>query len=131
MQYTGKMCLPRTEKEDSVPHMSVYTSDWRPKGYSNEECSSKDVPECELMERDAIWVKPGNARCTTHWNRGLVTHINSDINVDVDGMPRHILDLGRVKEGEIEREEERDTQELRRSGRTRNPPLWLGDYFQD
>ena len=121
------------QKEDSVPHKSVCTYEWRLKGYSNEEGSIKEVPECELMEGDEVWVKPGNARCTTHWNRGLVTHINSDSNVDVDGMPRHILDLRRVKEGEIEQEAERDTQtqELRRSARTRNPPLWLGDYCQD
>jgi len=119
------------QKDESVPHRSVCTYDWRLKGYSKEEGSSKEVPDCELMEGDEVWVKPGNARCTTHWNRGLVTHINSDSNVDVDGMPRHILDLRRVKEEDIEREAELDTQEPRRSGRTRNPPAWLGDYCQD
>ena len=31
-----------------------------------------------------------------HWQKGVVTAINSRNNVSVDGMPRHILDVRQV-----------------------------------
>ena len=45
---------------------------------------------------EEVWVKPPNARCTTQWQKGQVTGINSRNNISVDGMPRHILDIRRV-----------------------------------
>ena len=45
---------------------------------------------------EEVWVKPGNARCTAIWQKGVVTAINSRNNVSIDGMPRHILDIRRV-----------------------------------
>lgn len=38
-------------------------------------------------------MKPRDARCTTRWRKGIVTHVNSENNVSVDGMPRHVLDV--------------------------------------
>ena len=40
-----------------------------------------------------MWVKPGNARCTTPWQERTVTQVNSANKVNVDGMARHILDV--------------------------------------
>ena len=42
---------------------------------------------------EEVWISPAAARCTTQWVRGYVSGINSRQNVEVDGMPRHILDV--------------------------------------
>ena len=95
-----------------------------------------------------VWVKPGNARCTTRWKKGQVTDINSINNVSVDGMPRHVLDIRhivnddeetsddeRASDGEESEEYLEAQEELievpRRSGRVRRPPLYLQDYVTD
>ena len=41
-------------------------------------------------------MKPPVSRCTTPWGKGVVTEINSDNNVEVNGIPRHVADLRRV-----------------------------------
>ena len=77
-----------------------------------------------------MWVKPGNARCTTKWNQGTVTGIQSDNNVEVDGMPRHILDI-RARDADGDEEEasaEHTGAERRYPVRDRTPPAWMGDY---
>ena len=56
--------------------------------------SSKD--EVTFRLGDEVWVKPPDARCTSHWKKGVVTGINSNNNVSVDGMPRHVLDIRHV-----------------------------------
>ena len=43
-----------------------------------------------------MFVKPPVSRCTTPWGKGVVTEINSDNNVEVNGIPRHVADLRRV-----------------------------------
>ena len=50
-----------------------------------------DSASVEIGEE--VWVRPAAARCTTQWNRGYVSGINSRRNVEVDGMTRHILDV--------------------------------------
>ena len=45
---------------------------------------------------DEVFVKPPVSRCTTPWGKGVVTEINSDNNVEVNGIPRHVADLRRV-----------------------------------
>ena len=50
---------------------------------------------------DKVWVKPHGARCTSLWNPGIVTKVNSEHNVEVDGVPRHVCDMRRwADEGE-------------------------------
>ena len=53
----------------------------------------EEVSECELKVGDEVWVKPADARCTSRWQEGTVTHVNSENNVEVDGMARHVLDV--------------------------------------
>ena len=43
-----------------------------------------------------MFVKPPVSRCTTHWGKRVVTEINLDNNVEVNGIPRHVADLRRV-----------------------------------
>ena len=66
----------------------------------------------QLQLGDEMLVKhPGN-RCTSRWNVGRVTGVTSSENVDVDGMPRHVLDLRRLFVDESdEGEDDVDTEE--------------------
>ena len=45
---------------------------------------------------DEVFVNPPPdapvSRCTTPWGKGVVTEINSDNNVEVNGIPRHVAD---------------------------------------
>ena len=75
----------------------------------------------------------GGARCTTHWGRGIVTDMNSANNIEVDGVPRHILDVKpvveEVPEGLTANVEE---DEIRRyPGRDRCAPAWMRDYVSE
>lgn len=122
---------------DSVPAKAVHTYNWRMKGYNEKE--TDEEPECEVKVGDEVWVKPGNAHCTTRWREGVVTGINSDSNVEVDGMARHILDIRKRDEGgedgcesgEVEEEEDRQPEGRRYPSRERTPPSWMRDYVQE
>ena len=98
--------VPREgQREGSVPQSSVYTYGWRLGG-------KKDVDAAEEVRSavqvgDEVWVKPGGARCTTQWRAGRVTGVTSANNVEVDGMPRHILDIRPI----VRREEETQGEE--------------------
>ena len=46
--------------------------------------------------------KPVNKRCTSRWTEGVVTGIVSRNNVEVDGVPRHVLDIRRLVNNEGE-----------------------------
>ena len=80
----------------TVPQLSVHNYEWR--GFHSikieKEIEKSDVVSIGDEER----VKPPNVRCTTPWRKGIVTEINSKNNVSVNGTPRHILDVRRVKE---------------------------------
>ncbi|CAE1278890.1 unnamed protein product [Acanthosepion pharaonis] len=79
------------QREDTVPHRAVYSYQWRhPRVVPCLTLS--DGPESIRIEEE-VWVKPTGARCTTKWTRGMVTGAQSCNNVEVDSMPRHILDL--------------------------------------
>ena len=50
---------------------------------------------------DEVFVKAPSAKCTTPWGKGMVTNINSNSKVEVNGIPRHVADLRRVPEIQI------------------------------
>ena len=96
----------------SVPQCSVNTYEWR-LPFEVQETSSNRVVDAPVKIGDEVWVRPSpNVRCTSLWNRGKVTAINSTCNVDVDGLPRHILDLRRVQStSDVEEPEQNMEQE--------------------
>ena len=128
--------------EDSVPQLAVNGYKWRLPFQDPQLIKRGTSDKYEIG--DNVWVKPGQTRCTTKWNRGKVTAINSTNNISVDGMPRHVLDLRRVYdfyENEIAEdgpedpgkeqpvEEDRPTSPgVRRSTRVRHPPVWMSDF---
>ena len=146
--YWYNMSPREGQKEDSVPHLHVHKYEWRIKGYADEVV--EEQPECEFKVGDEVWVKPGNARCTTPWQEGTVTQVNSANNVDVDGMARHILDVrtreatikndlssegeddNHEMEAELSRNQVEDSQiGLRYPQRIRTSPVWLRDFDRD
>ena len=132
---------PRSgQNADSVPQRSVFRYDWR---HPAADPPLKEEDEVETIKLgDEVWVKPPHARCTTRWQKGIVTGLNSKSNVSVDGTPRHILDVRRVVR--LDDEEDRDGgerltdksgtdcqevgNERRYPWRDRRPPAWLRDY---
>jgi transposase InsO family protein len=77
-------------REDTVPAICVHTYKWRhPDG-----SVTPPAPEMSrYREGDLVLVKPVNARCTDRWRTGKVTGVVSESTVEVDGVPRHVLDL--------------------------------------
>ena len=126
------------QREDSVPQSAVHTYTWKLKGYQD-DCE-EPAPECEVRVGDEVWVKPGKARCTTKWQKGVITGVCGPNNVQVDGMARHILDIrgrnvGSEDEEVAEEESPREGgdehgDERRYPSRARAPPSWMDDYVQ-
>ena len=110
-----------------MPQKSIFTYSWRhPKAYTP---SVEDSAEASVRMGDEVWVKPPNVRCTSQWNRGRVSGINSDNNVEVDGVNRHILDIRPVV-GELDGGDDGEGDEVvlrRYPQRERRPPEWYGD----
>ena len=117
------------QKAESVPQRSVTTYQWRLLGQEVKESEEK---QARVNIGDEVWVKPGHARCTTQWRKGRVTGINSENNVEVEGVPRHILDIRSIVEpagGEQEEEDVEDDENVpRRSRRERRAPAWMEDF---
>ena len=135
--------VPRDgQREESIPQRSVYAYDWRRGEQESEEEAVE--PESSVEVGDEVWVKPGNVRCTSQWGRGRITGLTSANNVDVDGMPRHILDVRRLvlrEEEEVAPENEQNETEVasgegeeepagerRYPSRTRTVPARFDDY---
>ena len=122
----------------SVPQKAIYRYEWRINVCDVEEESSNVNGKFQVG--DEVWVKPPNCRCTTKWNRGTITKVNTENNLEVDGMARHILDVRKVfKEDSpveeavvkgIGEETEHINEVSSRSypDRRRNPPRWLEEY---
>ena len=41
---------------------------------------------------EEFWVKPPGVHFTSKWGSGRITEVQSQNNVKVDGVPRHILE---------------------------------------
>ena len=120
------------QKTDSVPRASIFKTEWRVPGLTpNVETEEPERATVEVGEE--VWVKPPNSRCTSQWTRGIVTKVNSSNNVEVRGVPRHILDLRKVPQNVSEddresREPEAENGARRYPTRDRQAPPWLNGY---
>ena len=124
----------KDEQVESCPMSRIYAYDWRK---NVDETVSTDGDVCPYTVGQTVFVKPADARCTTCWRTGTITHIHSSRKVDVDRMPRHIRDVRPVEmdgssDSSTEEEEilpkENNTEEMnerRYPSRDRRPP----DFF--
>ena len=130
------------QRDTSVPQNSVNTYQWRILGQAVRK-QEDDAVASKVQVGDEVWVKPGGSRCTTQWGKGRVTAVNSQNNVEVEGVPRHILDVRPVIERRPEGEGEGgteldcedditndggDAERRRYPGRERQAPAWMQDY---
>lgn len=121
---------------ETSPAQVLHRYSWRHPSLRREEEQSEG--HSKFSVGDPVVVKPADRRCTSRWTDGKVTGIKSENTVEVDGVPRHVLDIRRLFLDEESDEEcpddvedvrTPDVQEAPRcTGRTRRPPLWLSDY---
>ena len=144
---------PRSgQDKSSVPQHSVYKYEWR---YPSVVPSRADISQDHahsIKMGEEVWVKPPDARCTSQWRKGIVTHVNSLNNISVDGMPRHVLDVRPVvipvspsddssemlsddsfsgESAEPQEEDQGEAGENLRPRRNRRPPVWMADYVSE
>ena len=123
---------PRNGQKDlTIPHRSVFSYCWR---HPEVEPVSDDGSVHPVVNvGDEVWVKPPSSRCTSHWSKGIVSGVNSNNNIEVDGMPRHVLDLRPVVNPEMEEEVQEyevptNAPVRRYPERQRRVPAWVQDY---
>ena len=121
------------QQPETVPQKSVATYSWRVPGVTSvtrPRESDSTSGDCRVEVGEEVWVRPGAARCTTQWDRGIVTGVNSSNNVEVDGVPRHVLDLRPIVGDDIEQDQtvEETEEERRYPRRDRSAPGWMRDY---
>ena len=96
--------------KDIIPSSKLISYEWR-NPFLEVEVNSEVDDGQESDKRaysvgDKVWVKPHGARCTSLWNPGIVTKVNFEHNVEVDGVPRHVCDMRRIWANEGERDDE-------------------------
>ena len=74
----------------TVPSSMVHSYKWRHPMRQNEVRASDGGGWCV---GDRVLVKPKDALCTSRWRIGRVSKVVSTNNVEVDGVPRHVLDI--------------------------------------
>ena len=70
--------------------MYVYNYEW---GHPEVVAGNDATVETRVDISQEVWVKPPSARFTSKWDKGFVTGVNSANNIEVDYVPRHILDV--------------------------------------
>ncbi|XP_012936576.1 uncharacterized protein LOC106011438 [Aplysia californica] len=122
------------QEQDTIPQQSVFTYKWRQPSATEREWGETNEPSVVTVG-DEVWVKPPGARCTTQWGRGVVTKVNSRNNVEVNHVPRHVLDLRKVAtsdEDDAESNQHRvvidEASPPRYPQRVRKVPAWQEDY---
>ena len=140
------------QKAASAPCSTLFRYSWR---HPSVVPSTSTVDSYPVSIGDQVVVKPKDGKCTSRWPLGRVTGVTSANNVDIDGVPRHILDIRKLyghgvnTEPAVEKEqdvrivefesdtldssdsEEEGSNETPPSGgpvRHRQPPSWLSDY---
>ena len=137
----------KVQKEDLMAKFAVMEEELKKKDqdhkeniYNLEKKAVMNAPPAEegdcgdgrVQIGEEVWVRPGDARCTTRWGRGYVTGVNSANNIEVDGVPRHILDVRPVVEEVPEGLTANVEDEIRRyPRRDRHAPTWMRDYVSE
>lgn len=69
---------------------------------TEEQCASKhSIGNSDFCVGDKVVVKPPGARCTTEWEPSVITGVESDNKVEVDGMSRHVSDIRHAPSGSV------------------------------
>jgi hypothetical protein len=83
--------------ESSLPCSGIFAYRWRYPGKGQEATAQQPLMKLFRIG-EQVFVKPGNAKCTTVWTTGTVTGVGStETAVEVDGIPRHVADVRRME----------------------------------
>ena len=77
------------EDQESCPANMIFKYKWKEKRKENFE-EQPPTKESKFKVGDRVFVKLSGATCSTRWEEGEITRINSRWNVDVNGTPRHV-----------------------------------------
>jgi len=84
--------------ETTVPSRVLFRYAWRlPDDSSHQEAVGKT--HSVFSVGDEVWVKPAVPLCTKKWSLGKITEVQSTHVVCVDGMPRHVRDVRKRRNG--------------------------------
>jgi len=81
------------ESETDTEMQSPGDSDGEIAEHSEDSEGENRRTNAEIAVGDEVFTRPPTARCHTPWPRGVVTGINSERSVDVNGVPRHVADV--------------------------------------
>ena len=93
-----------------IPSSKLISYEWRNPFLEVVEVNSEIDDGQESDKRaysvcDKVWVKPQAARCTSLWNPRIMTKVNSEHNVKVDGVLSQVCDMRRRWADEGERDD--------------------------
>ena len=94
--YLYNMSPSSGQDEKSIPKISVFSYVCRQPGNKRERSEKDLISSSPVKSGKKVWVKPPHSTCTSQWSKREVTAFNSKCNVDIDGTPRHILDIRKV-----------------------------------
>ena len=113
----------------TVPAKHLHTCHW------NTILDARSVDEVNLstdvLVGRKVFVKPAVSRCTTVWLLGTITSVNSDQNIEVDGIPRHVSDIRTIPDELNHDDENGDGGIDIYEHRNRKPPDWYGNNIYD
>ena len=104
--------LAATDVQDpsSAQSAKVFAYRWRHPAVESEDPSPSEEKESQHYRvGDRVLVKPPGARCTTRWTAGQVTDVTSNNTVSVDGVPRHVPDVRRLRPEESDGTDSKQT----------------------
>lgn len=142
--------------KNTVPSTMAHAYSWRHALMKTIARSEKQDHKFKLGEN--VLVKPPNVDCTKRWTVGKETEVESDSNILVDGLLRHVLDIRRIVddvesknsqfmqrkvvsdrhlqcirslfETDDEAEDQEEQEQIERPVQCRKPPAWLEDYVE-
>jgi transposase InsO family protein/ribonuclease HI len=77
----------------TTPSSQIFTYGWR---HPSLQPPQPDNENAIFEVGDHVWVKPPDGRCTSRWTSGVVSKVTSRNNIEINGVPRHVLDLRRI-----------------------------------
>ena len=96
MVYWYNIAPKDSSNEQSTPASSIFRYKWR---FLDQRQCLEEI-NCDFKVGHEVFVKPPGARCSSEWQRGRITGINSQLSIDVNGIPRHIGDVRSVHKEE-------------------------------
>jgi hypothetical protein len=87
---------PRSKiDEKTIPSHLLFSYSWKSPTVIK-STGKKTTGASKFLAGQDVFVKPANAKCTTPWPTGVVTGSHGGVQVEVDGVPRHVADVRSV-----------------------------------